>query len=62
MLSEEDVISLIVKSDNASAMKLRIVRIKSRKHSSDAMTDASVEVIEDQLRHVISQLTAILLH
>lgn len=49
MSPKEDKITLVVKSRNLTTLELRDVREEGGEHSSDGVTEASVEVVEDQL-------------
>ena len=48
MSSKENKITLVVKSRNLTTLELRDVGEEGGKHSSDGVTEAGVEVVEDQ--------------
>ena len=60
MMTEEDVVALIVERHHASAVELWVMREEWRQQSTDAQAQARVEVVENHLRHVWRRLTAVL--
>ena len=49
MMSEEDEISLVVKSDNSARGELGSLREERGQHATDAMSKHGIEVVEDEL-------------
>ena len=49
MMSEEDEISLVVKSDNSACCELGSLGEESCQHAADPMSKHGVEVVKDKL-------------
>lgn len=56
MESEKDEVSLVVESGNLSTQKLRVLWEESSKHSADAVTQTSCEVVKNHLWIVFSRI------
>lgn len=50
MMTEEDVIALIVQSDDASASKLGIMRKHAGKHPSNTVPKTGIEIVQYYFR------------
>jgi hypothetical protein len=62
MMTEEDVISLVVERHNTPTFKLNHLREESRKQPTDRMTKTRIKVVQHQLRHVGSGNCRVLQH
>ena len=49
MMSEEDEISLVMKSDNSACCELGSLREERGQHATDPMSKHSIEVVKDKL-------------
>lgn len=47
MVSEENVVSLVMKSDYLSSFELRLMRKQTGKQSANSMSQTCAEIIED---------------
>lgn len=56
MESEKDEVSLVVEGGNLSTQKLRVLWEESGKHSADAVTQTSCEVVQNHLWIVFSRI------
>lgn len=54
VVTNEDVVSLVVEGDDLAPLELRIVREERAEEAPGAVTQAGGEVVEDQLRNVAS--------
>ncbi len=59
-MSKEDVIALIVQSDDTPSAEMRIVREQTGEHARDRVTETRVEVVEDHLREVVRRVAGFL--
>lgn len=60
MATHKNEITLIVESDNLSALEFWYLRQKSLEHTANCMTQSGIEVVQDQFR-VVSSDTAMTL-
>ena len=60
VMAEEYVVALIMKRHHAAAVELWVVRKERRQLSTDAQTEARVEVVEDDFRQVRCRFAAVL--
>lgn len=56
MMSKENVVALVVKSDYSTAMEFRVMWEETGEHSRYCPTESCIEVVEDDLRAVLSRL------
>lgn len=56
MVSEEDVVALVVEGHHASALELWVVREQTGEHAGHGVAQAGVEVVENDLRTVVGGL------
>ena len=49
MMSEEDEISLVVKSDNSTRSELGSLREERGQHATDPMSKHRIEIVKDEL-------------
>jgi len=60
MLSEEDEVTLIVKCNGTSTMKLWVVGKQRRKYSCECAAESCVEVVQNHFRDVSRHLSTLL--
>ncbi len=58
MMSEENEVSLVMKSDDASAFELGVVWKQGGQHSSHGMPQSGVKVVQDNFRQMVSGFPA----
>ena len=56
MMPEEDVIALIVKGNSTTAFEFRIVVEERSQHTTDSLTQTSLEIVENHFGSVSSEL------
>ena len=57
MLSEENEVTLIVKCDGTSTMKLRVMRKQRRNYSRECAAESCVKVVQNHFRDMSRHLT-----
>lgn len=59
-MSEEDVVTLVVKRDDSTTFELRVMWEESCKHSANCVTKTCREVIQDHFRQMVRPTAMVL--